>query len=317
MIWNRKCHKRGHQAARLGAGPAEQHGRAARRGTAGLTIASMLVLAAVSTALITVASPSDAAYAGGRGPSSAPSHDPCYQGRCPCAFGRGASGHVSDVKSGFGGRCPCIVNGRRFNGFTADGRCPKYAPRPLEPRITSDVTIGPNNARFPVPVTGSGFDPGENVVITLDGVDHLGTVTANHQGGFQLTVIIPSGLRLGSHEITATGKTSGAEATLEITIVRGPHQSPPHKPKTKAARYRGGDHNSQSDRHEGFGLDRGDQGRGWSGPNALLVSSSTGTTVPPTSGGADDVLGALAGALALTGIVVLGWRRRRAPAGQS
>lgn len=67
-------------------------------------------------------------------------------------------------------------------------------------------------------INGSGFAPGERVVIELRSEPiELGTVTADPDGDFTLRVRVPDAVD-GDHVVAARGVSSGASATTEIDI---------------------------------------------------------------------------------------------------
>lgn len=77
-----------------------------------------------------------------------------------------------------------------------------------------------------VDLTGTGFDPGETVDFTLHSspVD-LGTATADSNGNVTFTATIPADTAAGSHQIIATGETSGITATFALTVSASPTSS--------------------------------------------------------------------------------------------
>jgi len=86
-------------------------------------------------------------------------------------------------------------------------------------------------AGHPVTYTGSGFAPGEQVLIYLnraDGVPAL-TTTANQYGSFSVSFMIPYGLK-GRQSLTAIGNQSRAATTSGFTVE-------PYLPSVQASTY--------------------------------------------------------------------------------
>lgn len=69
-------------------------------------------------------------------------------------------------------------------------------------------------------VVGSGFGPGESVVIALEDADpSLDRVMADGAGAFSLEVTIPVDAAIGDHRILATGEDTGLEAGADLVLV--------------------------------------------------------------------------------------------------
>jgi len=86
-------------------------------------------------------------------------------------------------------------------------------------------------AGHPVTYTGSGFAPGEQVLIYLNrasGVPAL-TTTANNYGGFSVSFMVPFGLK-GRQSLTAIGDQSRAATTSGFTVE-------PYLPSVQASTY--------------------------------------------------------------------------------
>jgi phospholipase C len=66
-------------------------------------------------------------------------------------------------------------------------------------------------------VSGSGFQKGERVAITLDG-QPWGTVFANSTNSFTKALIVPSTTKSGSYPVTVTGHASGVSATQTLLV---------------------------------------------------------------------------------------------------
>lgn len=66
-----------------------------------------------------------------------------------------------------------------------------------------EVVLAPGD---PVTITGGGFAPGSDVVITIESEPVvLGETTADATGDFSTTVVLPAALPAGGHTIKATG----------------------------------------------------------------------------------------------------------------
>ncbi|GAA2239576.1 hypothetical protein GCM10010401_10090 [Rarobacter faecitabidus] len=85
------------------------------------------------------------------------------------------------------------------------------APAPSVPSGSVDVGAS-------IPVTGSGFVPGEMVTAYLDDVV-VGTGTADGAGNVTMTVLVPSGSESGNHALRLIGAVSGASETRSVTVV--------------------------------------------------------------------------------------------------
>ncbi|MGH8925130.1 MAG: hypothetical protein ACRDWA_10910 [Acidimicrobiia bacterium] len=74
-----------------------------------------------------------------------------------------------------------------------------------------------------VEVSGSGFAPGSEVVLTIESEPvMLATVTANSGGSFSSIVTVPSNVAAGQHTISATGiDPSGAPRVLAAQVSVG------------------------------------------------------------------------------------------------
>jgi hypothetical protein len=86
-------------------------------------------------------------------------------------------------------------------------------------------------AGHPVGFTGSGFVPGEQVLIYLNSTDGMPamTTTADGAGGFKVGFIIPFGLR-GKQSLTAVGNQSRAATTSGFDVL-------PYLPSAQASTY--------------------------------------------------------------------------------
>jgi uncharacterized repeat protein (TIGR02543 family) len=77
--------------------------------------------------------------------------------------------------------------------------------------------------RMTVTVTGSGFTPGEPVIVVLhsDPVV-LGTLVADAAGNVSGSFTIPAGTPAGAHTVVATGTLSGVQASVAIVVPADP-----------------------------------------------------------------------------------------------
>jgi hypothetical protein len=85
-----------------------------------------------------------------------------------------------------------------------------------------DTTLVPGQT---ITVTGSGYPPGSEVTITLSpGGIELGTATADDQGNFSETFVIPADLEPGAYTIACSrvgGETIGNDVTIVGAAVGG------------------------------------------------------------------------------------------------
>ncbi|WP_282944899.1 hypothetical protein [Cellulomonas endometrii] len=71
-----------------------------------------------------------------------------------------------------------------------------------------------------------GFEPGEQVVATLDsGVVSVGPLTAGAHGEVAGILQLPADLRVGTHVLTLTGAQSGQVPQVEVTVTRDPAEA--------------------------------------------------------------------------------------------
>lgn len=80
----------------------------------------------------------------------------------------------------------------------------------------SDTTPCPGGATT---ITGTGFEPGTVVTLTLDDTTSLGTPTAGEDGTISIEVVIPTTTATGTHTIKATGTGIDAAITATINVV--------------------------------------------------------------------------------------------------
>lgn len=70
---------------------------------------------------------------------------------------------------------------------------------------------------------GQGFDPGEQLTVTLDdGVVSLGPLTAGAQGEIAGALQLPSDIRVGTHLLRVSAAGSGLTTELEFTVTADP-----------------------------------------------------------------------------------------------
>ncbi len=67
-------------------------------------------------------------------------------------------------------------------------------------------------------INGSGFTPGEVVTLTTSGGQSFATATANAQGRFTITPVLPASSVPGIEHIKATGNTSRIAASIALTV---------------------------------------------------------------------------------------------------
>lgn len=82
------------------------------------------------------------------------------------------------------------------------------------------MTANPGTVRAgdTVTLTGTGFQPGENVIVTLpDGSKR--TVATNGSGTFTTAWVVPTGFAPGNAAFGARGDTSGRTANASVIVV--------------------------------------------------------------------------------------------------
>ncbi|MFI5405707.1 MAG: Ig-like domain-containing protein [Nitrososphaerales archaeon] len=87
------------------------------------------------------------------------------------------------------------------------------------PTISINPTSGP--VLTSVTVTGNGFDPISNVVITFDG-STVAAVTSNSNGGFTATFNVPLSSSIGDHTVKASQGSNSASKTFKVTALVNP-----------------------------------------------------------------------------------------------
>lgn len=87
--------------------------------------------------------------------------------------------------------------------------------------VSPSVTVDPSevNPGDTVTVTGEGFLPGEEVVVTIDPSGESVTVTADEDGAFSVEVTIPEDAEPGDFTATAVGQESERTASDDFTVV--------------------------------------------------------------------------------------------------
>lgn len=87
---------------------------------------------------------------------------------------------------------------------------------------TAALSLSAEQVRLnePLTVTGTGFAPGERVTLEVaESTAPLGRVFADNEGGFSTSVAIRGRVQPGTHEIVATGATSGSEARAAVEVL--------------------------------------------------------------------------------------------------
>jgi hypothetical protein len=82
--------------------------------------------------------------------------------------------------------------------------------------LTFSVPQAPAGSQLTV--TGTGFQPGENVQFWYNGAS-VGTATADTAGKVQVTFTMPTNINPGEYDLTATGATSGRTVTVKYTLL--------------------------------------------------------------------------------------------------
>lgn len=85
--------------------------------------------------------------------------------------------------------------------------------------FTSTASVPPGGS---IAVSGTGYQPGESVLITLHSTATavtLGTLTADGSGAFSGTVVVPGGTGLGSYRVFAGAKAIGYELRSAALVV--------------------------------------------------------------------------------------------------
>ncbi len=85
-----------------------------------------------------------------------------------------------------------------------------------------------------VAVSGSGYLPGEEVVLTIGGVV-VGTALVSDEGTFSGSFTVPSGTDPGAQTLTATGAFTGRSAQVTLTVLSPPARTTPASAGTPAA----------------------------------------------------------------------------------
>jgi hypothetical protein len=113
-----------------------------------------------------------------------------------------------------------------------------YGPNNLTQLSTSSAIVDPCGATT---VTGSGFQPGEVVTLTLGtSTATVGTATADPDGTFQANLTIPSGTSPGNYTITSHG-SDGDTSSTTITVGSGGCGQPVLSSSTSPLAFTGAD----------------------------------------------------------------------------
>lgn len=108
---------------------------------------------------------------------------------------------------------------------------PTATPTPTATPVLPTIRIAfssqiPSNPSAVIPgqvvtISGTGFQPAEVVLITIDGAQ-LATTTVLADGTFSSLTAIPSSEPDGNHTITATGQSSGIQLSTQLTVAGTP-----------------------------------------------------------------------------------------------
>jgi hypothetical protein len=111
-------------------------------------------------------------------------------------------------------------------GGASEGAGGGAAKAELPGRATVGVDRATAVAGRVLSFAGQGFEPGEQVVATLDGgVLAVGPLTAGNHGEVAGLLELPSDLRLGTHVLKVTGASSGREPEVEVIVTRDPAEA--------------------------------------------------------------------------------------------
>jgi len=140
--------------------------------------------------------------------------------------GSGGGGPGGDAATGAGGAQGAAGamgagDGAAGSGATGDG-----AKAELPGKATVGVDRATAVAGRVLSFAGQGFEPGEQVVATLDdGVLAVGPLGAGNHGEVAGLLELPSDLRLGTHVLRLTGASSGREPEVEVIVTRDPAEA--------------------------------------------------------------------------------------------
>jgi len=139
----------------------------------------------------------------------------------------GASGVTSDGGSSGGGTA---AEGSGAGDAGAAGQ--ESADASPSPSPSASAKAGPASVGFDrdtavagrvLSFTGQGFEPGEQVVASLDdGELAVGPLTAGTHGEVAGLLELPDDIRLGTHVLTVTAASSGKTPEVEIIVTRDP-----------------------------------------------------------------------------------------------
>ncbi|WP_344248329.1 hypothetical protein, partial [Isoptericola hypogeus] len=109
---------------------------------------------------------------------------------------------------------------------TSAGADPEEAKVELPGKATVGVDQATAVAGRVLTFAGQGFEPGEQVVATLDGgVLAVGPLTAGNHGEVAGLLELPDDLRLGTHVLKVSGASSRREPQVEVVVTRDPAQA--------------------------------------------------------------------------------------------
>ncbi|MFE5290615.1 hypothetical protein ACFQ8T_00420 [Isoptericola sp. NPDC056618] len=143
--------------------------------------------------------------------------------------GSGGSGGSGDDAPGSESATPGeSAQGTSGEAAPADGGTSSGAGAKAE--LPGKATVGVDRATAVagrvLSFAGQGFEPGEQVVATLDdGVLAVGPLGAGTHGEVAGLLELPSDLRLGTHVLRLTGASSGREPEVEVTVTRDPAEA--------------------------------------------------------------------------------------------
>lgn len=120
--------------------------------------------------------------------------------------------------------------GAADDGGAGDGAASSAETKDEEKELPGKATLGFDQATAVagrvLAFTGQGFEPGEQVLATLDGgVLAVGPLTAGNQGEVAGLLELPSDLRLGTHVLKVTGASSERSPEVEIIVTRDPAEA--------------------------------------------------------------------------------------------
>jgi hypothetical protein len=87
-------------------------------------------------------------------------------------------------------------------------------PSPSDPDLTTDTTLWQTD--HPTQVCGTGWAPGSEVDLELDGKTELGTFLVGEDGTFCVDVVLPPGTPDGHHDIVAKGTNEAGDPWIQV-----------------------------------------------------------------------------------------------------